>query len=158
MAGRRRSSLKQASTRRDSGDKAGGGGKDRTTAMLVLVVLSVVVTEFPQGVLAFLSGVDAYIFEHVYVPLGDVFDILVLVNSSANFILYCIMSAQFRKTFCEVFFCAATGVQRGKNGFGSGAYSATNQKTLVLTKDCARFLRIAISERRPPRAAKSAHT
>jgi len=71
--------------------------------MLVLVVLSFVVTEMPQGILAFLSGINNDIFEEVYVPLGDIFDILVLINSSANFILYCIMSAQFRKTFREVF-------------------------------------------------------
>ena len=69
--------------------------------MLIVVVLCFVVTELPQGILAFLSGVDEYIFDNVYVPLGDIWDILVLVNSSANFILYCTMSAQYRKTFRE---------------------------------------------------------
>ena len=75
---------------------------NRTTAMLVSVVLCFVVAELPQGILAFLSGVDSNIFVNVYVPLGDVWDIIVLVNSAVNFLLYCIMSRQFRKTFQEV--------------------------------------------------------
>ncbi len=77
---------------------------NRTTAMLVAVVLCFVIAELPQGILAFLSGVDTDIFMNYYVPLGDVWDIIVLVNSAVNFILYCIMSRQFRKTFKDVFF------------------------------------------------------
>ena len=75
----------------------------RTTAMLVSVVLCFVATELPQGILAFLSGIDEKIFETVYVPLGDVWDILVLVNSAVNFVLYCTMNRRFRATFCHVF-------------------------------------------------------
>jgi len=71
--------------------------------MLVVVVISVILTELPQGALALASAVDRRVFDHVYVPLGDVWDILVLVNSSMNFILYCVMSAQFRSTFRRVF-------------------------------------------------------
>lgn len=76
----------------------------RTTAMLVAVVLCFVLAELPQGVLAFLSGVDAAVFEHVYVPLGDVWDLLGLANSAVNFVLYCAMSRKFRKTFKDVCF------------------------------------------------------
>lgn len=54
------------------------------------------------GLLAFLSGIDRRIFDDVYVPLGDVWDAAVIVNSAVNFILYCTMSAQFRRTFAEV--------------------------------------------------------
>ena len=55
-----------------------------------------------MGLLAFLSGIDRRIFDDVYVPLGDVWDAAVIVNSAVNFILYCTMSAQFRCTFAEV--------------------------------------------------------
>ena len=89
---------------------------NRTTAMLVSVVLCFVATELPQGVLAFLSGVDREIFESVYVPLGDVWDILVLVNSAVNFVLYCIMNRRFRTTFCHVF-CGFMGA--GNRGASS---------------------------------------
>ena len=39
----------------------------------------------------------------VYTPLGDVWDIVVIVNSSVNFVLYCAMSRLFRGTFWELF-------------------------------------------------------
>jgi hypothetical protein len=38
----------------------------------------------------------------VYVNLGDLLDILVLINNGINFILYCSMSKQFRDTFVSV--------------------------------------------------------
>jgi len=87
--------------RRDESDR--DGEHARTTAMLVAVVLFFVAAELPQGVLAFLSGVDQSIFDDVYVPLGDVFDVVVLINSAVNFVLYCTMSRQFRQTFGELF-------------------------------------------------------
>ena len=57
---------------------------------------------FWRILLAFLSGIDRRIFDDVYVPLGDVWDAAVIVNSAVNFILYCTMSSQFRATFAEV--------------------------------------------------------
>jgi hypothetical protein len=105
---------------------------NRTTAMLVAVVLCFVVTELPQGILAFLSGVDTNIFYNVYVPLGDIFDITVLINSSVNFILYCIMSRQFRKTFKNVFLNWCT-VKMGKMTNGVH-YSTINSQTTHSTR------------------------
>ena len=90
---------------------------NRTTAMLVSVVLCFVATELPQGVIALLSGLNNRVFEEVYVPLGDVWDILVLVNSAVNFVLYCIMSRQYRLTFDKVFLARFRGA--GCGGVGS---------------------------------------
>lgn len=39
----------------------------------------------------------------VWTILGEVMDILALINSGINFILYCSMSRQFRKTFTLLF-------------------------------------------------------
>jgi len=87
--------------RRLESEKA--GEYNRTTSMLVAVVLCFVVTVLPQGVLAFLSGIDTNIFDSVYTPLGDVWDMVVLVNSLVNFPLYCAMSRLFRSTFRDLF-------------------------------------------------------
>lgn len=78
---------------------------NRTTLMLVGVVICFIITEVPQGVLAWISAVDQDFWETVYLHLGDLMDILVLVNSAVNFILYCIMSQQFRNTFKSLFVC-----------------------------------------------------
>lgn len=76
---------------------------NRTTWMLVSVVLFFVFTEMPQGILAMISGLNDHFFEEIYSNLGDVLDLLVLLNSAVNFILYCIMSQQFRDTFKNLF-------------------------------------------------------
>jgi hypothetical protein len=56
--------------------------------------------------------VDAFDNLQVYVNLGDLLDILVLINNGINFILYCSMSKQFRDTFVAVLhldcFCSST--------------------------------------------------
>nr|VZI43789.1 unnamed protein product [Spirometra erinaceieuropaei] len=72
----------------------------RTTIMLVAVVISFVITEAPQGVINTLVAKMGNCFLYsVYVPIGDLLDLLVLLNSSTNFILYCAMSQQFRASF-----------------------------------------------------------
>ena len=78
---------------------------NRTTRMLLVVVALFLVTEFPQGIINLLSGVLVPQFvEEVYMMLGDVLDILALINNGINFILYCTMSKQFRDTFVDVVF------------------------------------------------------
>ncbi|XP_049546665.1 G-protein coupled receptor dmsr-1-like isoform X3 [Anopheles darlingi] len=77
---------------------------DRTTRMLLAVLLLFLITEFPQGILGLLSAVlDKSFFFNCYLKLGDVMDVLALVNSAINFILYCSMSRQFRSTFSDLF-------------------------------------------------------
>ena len=71
---------------------------NRTTAMLIAVVLSFAIAELPQGILVVLSSADRWYFDHVYVNLGDLFDFVVLLNSSVNFIMYAAMSQRFRDT------------------------------------------------------------
>ena len=71
----------------------------RTTAMLIAVLVLFLLTELPQGILALASGLNSDFFDAVYVPLGDVMDIVALLNNSINFMLYCVMSRQFRETF-----------------------------------------------------------
>ncbi|XP_064467552.1 G-protein coupled receptor dmsr-1-like [Ornithodoros turicata] len=77
---------------------------DRTTRMLLAVLLLFLVTEFPSGIAALLSGIlgDDF-FQNVYMNFGEVMDILALFNSAVNFVLYCSMSRQFRKAFAALF-------------------------------------------------------
>ncbi|XP_034171300.2 G-protein coupled receptor dmsr-1 isoform X1 [Osmia lignaria lignaria] len=77
---------------------------DRTTMMLLAVLLLFLLTELPQGILGLFSVLlGPGFFRTCYLMLGDVIDMLTLVNSAINFILYCTMSRQFRKTFNELF-------------------------------------------------------
>ncbi|XP_043679184.1 G-protein coupled receptor dmsr-1-like [Vespula pensylvanica] len=77
---------------------------DRTTRMLVAVLLLFLITEIPQGVLGLLSGIlgDCF-FRNCYHNFGEIMDILALLNGAINFILYCLMSRQFRTSFEQLF-------------------------------------------------------
>jgi hypothetical protein len=64
----------------------------RTTLMLIIVCILFLITEFPQSILILFSiirGEDFY--KNVYMPLGDLLDMLALINNSINFLLYCTM-------------------------------------------------------------------
>jgi len=103
----RRQNLRGKSAAGTGKDGAGAGGSDRktnrTTMMLLLVVVLFLVTELPQGVINLLSGLLPGFVNQIYMALGDLLDILALINNGINFILYCSMSKQFRDTFVSVF-------------------------------------------------------
>ncbi|XP_014769347.1 G-protein coupled receptor dmsr-1 [Octopus bimaculoides] len=88
--------------RKDESDRH--GEHNRTTGMLLAVVMLFLLTELPQGILTLLSSFIDNFFPCVYMPLGDVLDIMALCNNAINFVLYCTMSRQFRETFVATFF------------------------------------------------------
>ena len=102
--------LKEVTEIRMTSPAGGGGGNsskdrrtNRTTVMLLTVVALFLLTEFPQGILHLLSVTLPRPFaDDIYLPLGDLMDILALINNGVNFILYCTMSKQFRDTFMTV--------------------------------------------------------
>jgi hypothetical protein len=74
-----------------------------TNTMLLIVCILFLITEFPQAILIFVSIFDSNFYNFVYKPLGDLMDVLVLINNSINFILYCTMSNEFRKVILNFF-------------------------------------------------------
>ncbi|CAF2683612.1 unnamed protein product [Rotaria sp. Silwood2] len=67
----------------------------RTTRMLVFITLFTALVEFPQGLLFIASGIDKSFF-YLYSHLGDVWDMTSISSSFITFIMYCLMSQQFR--------------------------------------------------------------
>ncbi|CAI2355494.1 unnamed protein product [Caenorhabditis sp. 36 PRJEB53466] len=83
--------------------KRKNGNPDRTTLMLVVILLVFLITEFPQGIISILCAIfTTDVHRYLYFYIGDVLDLLSLVNSSVNFVLYCVMSSRYRQTFWEV--------------------------------------------------------
>lgn len=73
--------------------------------LLVAVLILFLITEFPQGILGLMSGVmEICFFNACYPPFGEAMDLLALVNASTDFVLYGLMSRQFRTTFKSLFF------------------------------------------------------
>ena len=57
--------------------------------MLVIILLLFLVTEIPQGVMALLSGIwGNRFFTHCYSGMGEILDLVALINSAVNFVLY----------------------------------------------------------------------
>ena len=42
-------------------------------------------------------------FYDCYNPVGEVMDMMALINSAANYILYCLMSSDFRQTLRKMY-------------------------------------------------------
>lgn len=102
---------------------------DRTTKMLIAVLIMFLVCEFPSGILALLSGILGKLFiNNVYRNFGDLMDMLALINSAVNFVLYCLMSQQFRKTFSKLF-CLKSEVDIRHNYHMTQSYNVTNCDT-----------------------------
>lgn len=76
----------------------------RTTKMLLIILLIFLITELPQAFIATLSGFyPSDVYFKIYPTVGDVLDLLSLLNSGVNFVLYCGMSSRFRSTFIDLF-------------------------------------------------------
>jgi len=72
---------------------------DRTTKLLIVILVLFLIAEFPLGILGMFSAIRGHDFLLTcYNPIAEILEMLVLVNSAINFILYCLMSSQFRNT------------------------------------------------------------
>lgn len=98
----------------------------RTTRMLLAVIVLLLITELPQGILVVMSGSLEGFFNNVYALLGDFIDILALINNSVNFALYTTMSQQFRDTFVRLFIPKFMLLKKGQNG---NAYETVDMKS-----------------------------
>ncbi|KJH50941.1 hypothetical protein DICVIV_02902 [Dictyocaulus viviparus] len=79
--------------------------RDHTTPMLVAVLSIFLIAEFPQGLLHVCNAIysNETFYQKIYLPLGDLMDLLSLLNSAVNFIIYCAMSRKFRNVFIQTF-------------------------------------------------------
>lgn len=107
---RRQKLLKKSAITTTEGEKArlnddgkkGGGRTDRTTRMLVALLGLFLATELPQALFGLLTAIAPHLFLICYYAFGEVMDLMALVGSAVNFVLYCSMSRQFRTTFTRL--------------------------------------------------------
>lgn len=112
--------LLKAAARRAALTKRSQNGKkaeaekqaDRVTKMLLAILILFLISEVPQGILGLLYILPNAGFANCYERLGEIMDMLVLFNSSVNFLLYCSMSQQFRDTFKELFTPCTNSIQK----------------------------------------------
>lgn len=80
---------------------------NRTTLMLLMIVVIYVLTETPIAISAFLSGLQRaeshFFYFLLYSTVGDILDLLTVLNASANFFVYITMCTRFRRRIRVIF-------------------------------------------------------
>ena len=61
-----------------------------------------ILAEMPSSIAVFIGLVREDFFQLIYPLLADTLDMLSLLNNTANFVMYCAMSRQFRDCLMEV--------------------------------------------------------
>lgn len=100
----------------------------KTTRMLLVVLILFILTELPQGILLLLSATVPGFSDTVYYYLGELVDFVALLNNAINFILYCLMSQQFRNKFLSIYI---------KPVFHRGSHVAASTSELLMLRDQA---------------------
>lgn len=106
------------------------------TIMLVGIVLLFVAVELPQGAMNMLSAILKDRFISIYTSMGDFFEMMTVLYSSVNFILYCSMSSQFRTTFKFLFVvpcCRLIGCREWSNALAMADNRRGSSKSTVVT-------------------------
>uniref|UniRef100_A0A914IA00 G-protein coupled receptors family 1 profile domain-containing protein n=1 Tax=Globodera rostochiensis TaxID=31243 RepID=A0A914IA00_GLORO len=79
---------------------------DRTTKILLILLIVFFCTEFPQGILSIMNGLFPNdIHQFVYLSLGELLDLLSLINCNTCFIVYPLISSQYRATLHNLAGC-----------------------------------------------------
>ena len=108
---------------------------DRITQLLIVILILFIVTEFPKGLLGVLAAVFGEdFFVQCYSPLGELMDIVTLVNFAINFLIYCAMSRQFRLTLKKIVHYQRPDQETRKRNSVTGlSYSCKRNPCFTLT-------------------------
>ncbi|CAD5222228.1 unnamed protein product [Bursaphelenchus xylophilus] len=78
--------------------------RPKTTHTLLAILILCFVVEFPHGILNLFTAIYGDKFGvHIYDQLGSFMEMLTLLYSSISFILYCVTSNDFLRTFRQLF-------------------------------------------------------
>lgn len=103
------------------------------TLILVLVVVVAIICQAPLCVFHFVRYTARYNCGHIVFYLDNISKLLVNVNSSANFIIYCLFSPRFRRLLLSFWVCYICGFGPIKNS--RDAYTSISRKTEYSTRE-----------------------
>ncbi|KAL3084603.1 hypothetical protein niasHS_009138 [Heterodera schachtii] len=113
---------------------------DRTTKILLILLSVFFCTEFPQGILSIMNGLFPNdIHQFVYLSLGELLDLLSLINCNTCFIVYPLISSQYRATLRNLANCirqiaqgrgwqSATANLRSRSRMSEAKFVVTNRR------------------------------
>lgn len=83
--------------------------ENRITLILIVVVIVFLICQMPTALVLIYTSI--HLAEpgsaefNILLGLGNIFNLLVAINASCNFLLYTALSDKYRKYFCAFFFC-----------------------------------------------------
>ncbi|KAI3421318.1 Serpentine type 7TM GPCR chemoreceptor Srw [Globodera pallida] len=113
---------------------------DRTTKILLILLIVFFCTEFPQGILSIMNGLFPNdIHQFVYLSLGELLDLLSLINCNTCFIVYPLISSQYRATLRNLADCirqlvagrgwqAATANIKSRSGMSEAKFAVNSRR------------------------------
>ena len=131
--------------------------QNKITVMLIVVVIVFLLCQVPQAVqnlyLTYLevTGNRRRHHKRILQITGNVFNLLVMINASINFILYSSFSMRFRRTFKRLF-CKCLLDRLPNDHLFSDAYADGSKTNLILHTT---FTNLSSSPRRSPRASQT---
>ena len=75
----------------------------RAILMLITVCLLFLITELSQFIFILMASIDLNFFKKVYLPFGNLIDLIIMIINSITFFLYCSMSNSFRRKLLNKF-------------------------------------------------------
>ena len=131
--------------------------QNKITVMLIVVVIVFLTCQVPQAVqnlyITYLQVTGRMRAHHVAIMTmtANVFNLLVMINSSINFILYSSFSMRFRRTFRRLF-CKCLLDRFPNDHLFSDAYADGSKTNLILHTTCTN---LSSSPRRSPRPSQA---
>ena len=94
---------------------------------LATMLMVVVIVFFLCNVLALVVNILEHLFHKQFPQMININNLLITLNSSVNFIIYCIFNDKFKRIFCKLFCCPMVLHKFGiySNGGPGGAFTET---------------------------------
>lgn len=106
-------SRRQRSKMTQRTDSSRDNQENKITVMLIAVVILFFVCQLPTAVTLLYTSIrspkEGSEQEKLVLILGNIFNFLMSINAAGNFILYCLLSQKYRRTFLQIFCPCAEG-------------------------------------------------
>ncbi|XP_076306878.1 thyrotropin-releasing hormone receptor-like [Tachypleus tridentatus] len=121
--------------RRDNRDSS--RQESRITVMLIAVVILFMACQLPTAVLLVYTTFHPQ--NAITLGLGNIFNFLMAINAAGNFVLYCLLSQKYRRTFLQIFCpCLKTKLVRLHLDFQTTSYTNVDDSPSVSRNVSAR--------------------
>lgn len=109
--------------------------ENRITIILIVVVIVFLTCQMPTAIVLIYTSIHnaehGSLESNILLGLGNIFNLLVAINASCNFLLYTALSDKYRKYFCAFFFCQRRKAPSNPRQFDGNPYELDTMDTTL---------------------------